>query len=314
MGVKMGLSLSESQTINELAKVFKDFLPGNPHPYADYSISFQGIADEMGLIRFWPSGSKLPAIATLLEYTLDLKRDLFCDMVLEIVKRGMKYRNNKSEPILREEIEFINELILKLKFKIPDLWNEDFLNSLPSEEMEIEECENLEISNEEIKNLEIELLALMETQNHQKRGFEFEKFLNRFFKVFGLQPKGSFKLEGEQIDGSFQLDGQTYLIEAKWQNKPTNNSDLLVLSGKVDGKAKWSRGLFVSYSGFSNDGLNAFMGKGPTNIVCMDGKDIYLILNNSISLDEVIKMKVRVAAETGNIFVSVFELQHNNLL
>lgn len=305
--VKMGLSLQESQAINELASVFYDFLPGNPHPYADQSISFRGIAEEMGLIMFWPEGSKLPSITTLLEKTLDKKRDLFCDMVLKIVHRGMKYRNNKSYPLTREEIELMNELILKVKFKIPDMWDKDFLNSLPSEEVN-EECESFDINHDEIQSLKKELLSLTETKNHQQRGFQFEKFLNELFNIFSLQPKGSFRLEGEQIDGSFQLEGQTYLFEAKWQNKLIGNADLLVLSGKVDGKAKWSRGLFISFSGFSKEGLRAFMSKGPTNIVCMDGQDIFFMLDRGLSLEEIIKMKVRVAAETGNIFTSVFEL------
>jgi len=43
----MSLSLSESLAINEIARFLYDFLPGNPHPYANQGISFQGIAREM---------------------------------------------------------------------------------------------------------------------------------------------------------------------------------------------------------------------------------------------------------------------------
>ena len=44
----MSLSLSESQAVNEMAKVLYNFLPGNPYPYADQSVSFKGIAYEGG--------------------------------------------------------------------------------------------------------------------------------------------------------------------------------------------------------------------------------------------------------------------------
>jgi hypothetical protein len=47
----------------------------------------------MNLIMFWQEGSKLPAITNLLVNTLDHRRDLFCDLILEIVRRGLKYRN-----------------------------------------------------------------------------------------------------------------------------------------------------------------------------------------------------------------------------
>jgi Restriction endonuclease len=72
---------------------------------------------------------------------------------------------------------------------------------------------------------------------------------------YNLAPRGSFRLVGEEIDGSFQHDGHTYLVEAKWQNKLVGSAELDQLSGKVIRKAEWSRALFISYSGFSEDGL-----------------------------------------------------------
>lgn len=63
----MNLSLIEIQTISEMADFLYAFLPGNPHPYADRSISFAGIASDLGVERFWTGGSKRPAIVTLIE-------------------------------------------------------------------------------------------------------------------------------------------------------------------------------------------------------------------------------------------------------
>jgi hypothetical protein len=300
----MSLSLSESQAINEIARFFYDFLPGNPHPYANQGISFQGIAREMNLLMFWQEGSKLPAITTLLENTLDHHRDLFCDLILEIVRRGLKYRNNKGNPITREEILKINELITKIDFKIPELWNNDFLNSLPSDTIENEKQQFDLNKLETLKKSLVDFVLI----NEQKRGFKFEKFLKELFDTFGLKPKSSFRLVGEQIDGSLQLEGYTYLIEAKWQNKPVGNADLLIFRGKVEGKASWSRGLFISYNGFSKDGLEAFSKVGATNIICMDGQDLYFILEGKISLNEAIELKARRAAETGEAFINIYSL------
>ena len=82
----------------------------------------------------------------------------------------------------------------------------------------------------------------------------------------------------------------------------------MTFSGKVEGKAEWSRGLFVSYSGFSDDGLQAFARGRRTNIVCMDGLDLVQILSGGLNFVEVIQKKKRRAAETGSAFVPVRDL------
>lgn len=148
----------------------------------------------------------------------------------------------------------------------------------------------------------------LHTMSPQQRGFAFERFLNDLFELFQLAPRRSFRLVGEQIDGSFQLGQDVYLVEAKWQNEPTGQSDLLSFSGKVEGKAQWSRGVFISYSGFSQDGLEAFARGKSTRIVCMDGFDLHCVLSHGLNLGEVIAAKVRRAGETNDAFVSVRDL------
>lgn len=148
----------------------------------------------------------------------------------------------------------------------------------------------------------------LHTMPPQQRGFAFERFLNDLFELFQLAPRSSFRLVGEQIDGSFQLGQDVYLVEAKWQNEPTGQSDLLSFSGKVEGKAQWSRGAFISYTGFSQDGLEAFARGKSTRIVCMDGFDLHCVLTHGLNLGEVIAAKVRRAGETNDAFVSVRDL------
>jgi hypothetical protein len=142
----------------------------------------------------------------------------------------------------------------------------------------------------------------------QRRGFEFERFLKDLFNAYGLAPRASFKLVGEQIDGSFQLNSDVYLLEAKWQTKLTAQDHLLIFREKVEGKSTWGRGLFISISGFSPEGLAAFARGRATNIVGMSGQDLFLILSGELSLTEAIEHKVRRAAETGAFFVPVFDL------
>lgn len=98
------------------------------------------------------------------------------------------------------------------------------------------------------------------------------------------------------------------MVEAKWQNTPVGLSDLLVFRGKVEGKATWSRGIFISINGFTDEGLTAFSHGRPTNIIAINGQDIYFILEGKMRLDDVIRLKARRAAETGEILASVYDL------
>jgi len=304
----MNLSLTEIQTISELADFLYTFLPGKPHPYSDRSISFEGIAIGLKLERHWTGGSKRPAIAALLEGTLSQNRDRFCDLMLQIVTRGLKYRG-KSKPITKEEIVLLNDYIKDLGFKIPELWDQSFLQNLPSSEPK----EDKEVQNEQeiLKNtLPLLLNDLLGLSNlsPQEKGYAFEKFLRTLFDTFNMKPRSPFRLVGEQIDGSIDFEGNTYLIEAKWQNKPVGNSDLLTLHGKVGGKATWSRGIFISYSDFTKEGVEAFSKGRPTNLVTISGQDLYFILDGGISLSKAIRLKARFAAEEGRINVPVQEL------
>ena len=304
----MNLSLIEIQTISELADFLYPFLPGNPHPFADRSISFAGIASDLGLERFWTGGSKRPAIAALLEGALSQAKNKFCPLMIQIVTRGLKYRG-KSNPITKEEIEQLNEFIKKLGFKIPELWDPNFLRSLPSIKPEKDKVATAK--KETLKNtlpLLLNELLNLDKLAPQERGYAFEKFLNTLFNTFDMKARSPFRLVGEQIDGSIEFEGNIYLIEAKWQNALVGNTDLLVLHGKVGGKATWSRGVFISYSGFTQEGLEAFSKGRPTNLIAVTGQDLYFILEGGMPLDQMIRLKARLAAEEGRVYVPVQEL------
>jgi hypothetical protein len=140
----------------------------------------------------------------------------------------------------------------------------------------------------------------------QRRGYAYEAFLRDLFGANGLAPRAAFRLTGEQIDGSFELSGDTYLLEAKWEGRPIGVAELHSFHGKLEEKADWTRGLFVSNSGFSDDGLIAF-GRAK-RLVCMDGLDFNDMLDQALSFAEVIRRKARRAAESGQPFVRVRDL------
>jgi Restriction endonuclease len=153
--------------------------------------------------------------------------------------------------------------------------------------------------------LKAELLQIASLAPHA-RGYAFEAFLKKLFDAFGLSAREPFSLHGEQIDGSFQLEGQTYLIEAKWHAQKIGVAELHTFHGKAEQKAAWTRGLFISDSGFTDEGLVAF-GRGK-RVICMDGLDIFDCLERELPLNHVLAVKARHMAETGQSFARVRDL------
>lgn len=321
----MAPDLRDAQLAAELADVVADFLPGKPHPYGSAELSFPAAAAAVGVGGYWGGGSKRPALTELFARTLAQARQRFCPLVLEIVRRAISYRSSpKQSPLMREDVERVNAVLQDIGFRIPELSDPKFLSTLPASRPSADDKpptsagRNPADARSPDRALEPRVreklladLAAVSALAPTPRGLAFEPFLATLFDASGLAPRNAFSLKGEQIDGSFSLDGATYLLEAKWKADRTGQADLLVFSGKVGGKAGWARGLFVAYSGFTAEGLEAFARGRGTNIICADGLDLFHVLSGQLSLVEVLRAKARQAVESGRAFVPVRELFHN---
>jgi hypothetical protein len=297
------LSFREAQAVEDIADLLYYFLPGSGNSRTAFPIA----AAQASVGELWIPGSKRPAIVQLLTATLEQRRSHFTKLIVAIVRQAMTYRRGKGNPLTRAEIDRLNSLLPGVQFKIPELLDTGFLSSFgrPKPEETPPQATALSVAKaQELAALLIEITKL----DPQTRGLRFEAFLNELFAGFGLAPRGAFRLVGEQIDGSFKLHGQTYLVEAKWHGPQIGFADLMTFSGKVAGKASWSRGLFVSNSGFTLDGLEAFARGRQTNLICADGLDLYEVLSRRASLIEVLEEKARRAAETNRAFVAVRDL------
>jgi hypothetical protein len=154
--------------------------------------------------------------------------------------------------------------------------------------------------------LEQEFLTLTSMNDAvQARGYAFERFLKKWFDAWGLDARASFKLVGEQIDGSFEHRGSVYLIEAKWTDAKTDAAALRSFQEKAGDGFEGTRGLFVSYSGFTDQGLVAFNAK---RVILMTGMDVFEALRRRISLDEIIAAKFRRGTEDRKPLIEVREL------
>jgi hypothetical protein len=91
-------------------------------------------------------------------------------------------------------------------------------------------------------------------------------------------------------------------MEAKWHQNRTPAADLHIFEGKLSTKAIWARGVFISWMGFTPEGLTAF-GKGK-RVICVSGYDLYHSLSHGIALPDLLEAKLRHAAETGEPYAA----------
>jgi hypothetical protein len=104
-------TLEQGRALDDLAQRLYDFLPGKPHPYGDQTLSFPGVAAELGLAGYWRGGSKQPAIRRLLERVLNGGASRYSALIARIVERSLSYRK-RSNPVTRDEIERLNAALL----------------------------------------------------------------------------------------------------------------------------------------------------------------------------------------------------------
>lgn len=285
----------ETNVLSDIASKLYDWLPGSSPPFGQ-TYTLADAAAACGLGEYWIGGSKIPALQRLLQAAY--VKGMLGSLVLRITTEGIKYRNKKRNALTREEIETVNELLLLVRLKIPALRDSEFLASLPRKETKTPPNT---VSRIKLDGLLKRYNLIEKNPDLQSRGYELQDLLRDLFDACGLQPKGPFRVVGEEIDGSFILDGETYLLEARWRKNKIDASALSSFSGKVERKSAWTRGLFVSMSGFSEDAIEA-IGKGkPVAFILMSEDELLNVLKAETNLPHLLREKVRDLAERGQL-------------
>jgi len=316
--LNMVTSLKKAEAISNVAHLLYDFLPGSGRPDWKGHISFKSISQRLGLGQYWQEGSKEPAIRQLLHMTLEREPLLLEKLILEVVSAGIPYCKKNGKPIRSNQIKTLNGYLLELGLKFPPLWDKDFLSSVDGDstkraqnmvesELRSVELQATQITIRERKREELRdvFYELCREKNRQKAGLALERVLNELFEMFQLSPRGSFKLVGEQIDGSFLLDEESYLVEAKWEAEQLAEDKLLVFRGKIEGKSLFTRGVFVSISGFSTQSLQSISKHKQPTFFLLDGYDLTTVLEGQVTLTDLLRAKRIRLAEEGTLLYRV---------
>lgn len=149
----------------------------------------------------------------------------------------------------------------------------------------------------------------------RRRGYDFEQYLFDCFEKSGFEIQRPYKTSGEQIDGGIYIDGQWYLVEIKWHMQKLPVSEVYAFKGKVDGKLTGTRGLFISWSGYSEECADALSLGKELNVILFDAHDVEN--GEKTGWQQVFKEKLRFAALHGEVYatsslLSATKLKINN--
>ena len=157
-----------------------------------------------------------------------------------------------------------------------------------------------------------ELFALFGVQDAHKRGKLLEPVLNELFACHDILVREAFTIKGncgegviEQIDGLIELEGHLYLVEMKWWNAPIGVGDIAPHLVRVFIRGGQARGLFISYTDFTEPAIaqcRDAMIHGSV-VVLSKLEEIVSLLNAEGDLKKWLKAKVRAAIVDKQPFV-----------
>lgn len=111
------MNLMEEQSVEDLADLLYNFLPGSGNSRTAFPLAAATVQSE----DLWVAGSKRPAIVHLLSAMLGHRRHKFGPLILAIVRQSMTWRRGRGEPLTRDEVVRLNEVLLRLSIKVSGL-------------------------------------------------------------------------------------------------------------------------------------------------------------------------------------------------
>jgi hypothetical protein len=138
------------------------------------------------------------------------------------------------------------------------------------------------------RELRQEILRLATTVDRSAAGMALNDWLFDLCDRFGLQPIAHYTLPGQEIDGAITIGGQTYILEAKWLDRPATTDDLRDFMNKIQSKPPTTKGIFVSMSGYQKDAAENLLRGQQARFVMLDGGHVATVTNTTRDLADLI--------------------------
>lgn len=126
----------------------------------------------------------------------------------------------------------------------------------------------------------------------RKRGFQFEKLINKICHDEGILLSNSYRTaeSEQQIDGAVEINKKVFLIEAKWERTETlAASKLYSFLGKINSKIEGTIGIFISHNILSDNFISAVRNGLRQNCILIHGEENILdIVEKKVDIGEFI--------------------------
>ena len=86
------------------------------------------------------------------------------------------------------------------------------------------------------------------------------------------------------------------------------NCMLIIFNNKVSSKSSNTRGLFVSYSGYTTEAINTLSNGTTVNIILMTVQELAISFERNMPLKDVLWAKARALDEEGNYYKNIMGL------
>lgn len=271
---------------------------------------------------YWSKNDILSFIKNNICITFDCKINKDIKRI-DIIKKFFEFID-LSFNYIEYYIKIIN-IIKEWNFNNEDYWlsigkiNHSLAKNIQLEFMKIElniKKKNTNLNNKKeisIKNIKESFYSMIQNNNitSQKKGFEFEKIFYDIVEFENIEHCRPYRTNSkEQIDGSLKIENNNYLVELKFTKDEVNFSTLSTLQGKLSTKGNYPRGIFLSMEGFSNGAvLNQFSSINK-NIILMDSSDFINILENRITLNELLIKKINAFQRYGYFYYDTMQCQN----
>jgi hypothetical protein len=157
-----------------------------------------------------------------------------------------------------------------------------------------------------LQKLNDRLTELSTRLGDQQAGYDFQAWFFDLLDFSEIPNRKPYIHDGRQIDGSLTLSGTTYLVELKFTASRTDPVAIGDFQKKVTDKADNTMGVFVSISGYTDVARKA-ASSARTPILLLDHGHLYLILNGSMSVSDVVERVRRHASQTGEAYLAAQE-------
>lgn len=128
----------------------------------------------------------------------------------------------------------------------------------------------------------------------QKRGIEFQRLFSRLIGMDKWTVEESAKSSNEEIDILVHREREDYLVECKWEQKPTEASQIREFQGKLYNRSG-VRGIFASMSGFSQGAVRQVEEQlSQRELLLFGPNDLRMLFAREKSFEDMLTEKHRV--------------------